>query len=46
MTRPTAAPRHWPYRDHRTIAEIREDEARQEILDALGRDEKPRRRAA
>lgn len=44
MTRPTAAPCRWPYWDHRTLAEVREDDARQEILGDLGRG--PKRRAA
>lgn len=35
--KPEPAPPWFPYLDHRTLAEVAEDDARREILDGLGR---------
>jgi hypothetical protein len=41
VTRPTASPNHWPYREHRTLAEVwaasRVNSERLAFLDALSR---------
>lgn len=44
--RPTASPNRWPYLNHRTQAEIREDQARRDILASLGADKFVCRRVA
>ena len=45
MSKPTAAPNRWPYWDHGTLAQVREEAARAEILDSLGHDQPRRKRA-
>lgn len=45
MIAPKAAPNRWPYWDHGTLAQVREDQARAAILDDLGRGPKIARRA-